>query len=621
MKRLRNKLLFIINDLILINASFVIGLFLRFDTQIPPRYFNLYLHSFWFYSLISIGVFYFFEFYNHNWRYMTVRNIVRIFVSVNLSISIYIVCLYFINRPSLPRTVVLMSSILTTGSIGGSRLFVYIAFSYWNRFKNGKHHLSHKVIIIGAGSSGEMLARDMEKNGYVPYRPVGFLDDDSGKRGMIIRELPVLGKIEEVERFVKEKEIEMLIIAISSATVSQMKRIVFLCEKTGIELKRVPSLFDILDGSLQISQIRDVRPEDILGREVHLKETTKTDKFLKGKVVMVTGAGGSIGSELCRQIITYSPRQLVLLDNSEYALYSICMELSADYSPSAFKPVIADVQHKRKIENVYRIFTPQIVFHAAAYKHVPLMEGNIDVAIKNNIWGTKNVATLAVKHMVEKFVMISTDKAVNPTNVMGATKRVAEKIVQFLNDKSQTNFCAVRFGNVLDSNGSVLPLFKKQIANGGPLTVTHPEVIRYFMTISEAVQLVLAAGGMSKGGEIFVLNMGKPVKILSMAESLIKLSGLQPYRDIDIEFTGLRPGEKLYEELLTKEEEIQKTESDKILITFSNGVEKETLFEDIEKLWQFANEANLDLAISKLKQLVPEYNSFSRYDYRETSLV
>ena len=609
MKHLRIRILLIITDLIFINVALIFSFFLRFDTHFPPLYWALYTRSFWFYSGMTIGVFYFFEFYHHDWRYMTVRNVFRIFMSVNISIAIYIVSLYFINNLSLPRTVAIMTSIITTGLVGGSRLLIYLGFSYWKKFNNMRNHRCKKVIIIGAGSCGELLVRDMEKNGYVPYRPVGFLDDNSAKKGMIIRDIPILGKIEEAEKWVKEKKAVMLIIAIPSIAVERTKEIISLCEKAGVELKRVPSLFNILDGSLQVSQIGEVKAENVLEREVHFKKNATTAKFLKGKIVMVTGAGGSIGAELCRQIVNFNPRQLVLLDNSEHSLYAIYMELLNKSSQSILKPVIADIQHKTKMKSVFKNCVPQIIFHAAAYKHVPLMEESIDVAIKNNIGGTKNIAALAVEHKVEKFVMISTDKAVNPTSIMGATKRVAEKVVQSLHNVEQTSFCAVRFGNVLDSSGSVLPLFRKQIAQGGPLTVTHPEVIRYFMTISEAVHLVLTAGSMSQGGELFVLNMGKPVKILNMAESLIRLSGLCPYTDIDIEFTGLRPGEKLYEELLTKKENVLKTENDKIFTTFSGKVEKETLFEEVEKLWHLADKQDLDMAMLKLKQLVPEYKN------------
>jgi FlaA1/EpsC-like NDP-sugar epimerase len=598
----------VITDLIFINAALVFSFFLRFDTHIPPLYWGLYVHSFWLYSFMTIGVFYFFEFYHHDWRYMTVRNIFRIFASVNISIAIYIICLYFINNLSLPRTVTIMTSIITTGLVGGSRLLIYLSCSYWKKLNNMRNCRCKKAIIIGAGSCGELLVRDMEKNGYVPYRPVGFLDDDLAKKGIIIREVPVLGKIEEVKRWVREKKAEMIVIAIPSIPVEQMKKIIFLCEKAEVELKRVPSVFNILDGSLQVSQVGDVKPEDVLDREVHFKEIAETAKFLEGKIVMVTGAGGSIGAELCRQIIDFKPRHLILLENSEHALYVIYMELLNKCSSLTLKPVIANIQHKTKMEDVFREHIPQIVFHAAAYKHVPLMEESMDVAIKNNICGTKNVATLAVEYKAEKFVMISTDKAVNPTSIMGVTKRVAEKVVQSLDKGSKTCFCAVRFGNVLDSSGSVLPLFKKQIAQGGPLTVTHPEVIRYFMTIPEAVHLVLTAGSISKGGELFVLNMGKPVKILNMAESLIRLSGLRPYKDIDIKFIGLRPGEKLYEELLTEKENVKKTENDKIFTTFSAEVGKEPLFEEIEKLWHLADKQNLDVAMTKLKQLVPEWN-------------
>jgi len=412
----------------------------------------------------------------------------------------------------------------------------------------------------------------------------------------------------DVKWAVKQKQVDLIIIAIPSAKSDVMRRVVSQCESTGAQVKKVPSLFDILDGKVDINEIRNVEPEDILGRELNIEDQTEIAQYLFGKVVMVTGAGGSIGSELCRQIVKYNPVQLVLLDSSEHNLYSIDTELSKDYSRERHASVLADIQSERTMDGIFNYFKPDIVFHAAAYKHVPLMEENVAAAVKNNIWGTKNVASLAAKHKVKRFVMISTDKAVNPTNVMGASKRLSEMVIQSMNGNYDTVFSAVRFGNVLDSSGSVLPLFKKQIANGGPVTVTHPDVVRYFMTIPEAVQLVLTAGAMSQKGEIYVLEMGEPVRILDMARSLIRLSGLEPDKDIGIKFIGLRPGEKLYEELLTAEEGTRKTDNKRIYVGKSSRVDKEKLYEEVERLWQFANRQEIDLIRSKLKQLVPGFS-------------
>lgn len=539
---------------------------------------------------------------------MTAKNLMRIFLGVVVGLFLYVVFLFFFKQWAFPRTVIFMALIFTTVFIGGSRLLVHTIFSYGKNIMGANRELSKNVLIIGAGDSGVMLVRDMARRGNIPYRPVGFVDDDPKKRGMIIRDIPVLGEISQVAEIAAKRKAEMIIISIPSSTPEQMKRIVTLCKGTGVEVKTVPSLFSILDGSVNINQIRDVEPEDILGREVILEELDEIKNCLAGKSVLITGAGGSIGSELSRQTIKYDPKKLFLLDSSEYSVYSIYTELVEKYGKDLLIPMIANVQHGKEMERIFGNLQFDIILHAAAYKHVPLMEENVEAAIKNNVWGTINLATLAEKYEVDKFVLVSSDKAVNPTNVMGVTKRIAEMVIQSLSESSKTKFSAVRFGNVLGSNGSVLPLFKRQIARGGPVTVTHPEIIRYFMTVSEAVHLVLTAAAMSRGGEIFILDMGEPVKILDMARSLIRLSGFEPDRDIEIEFIGLRPGEKLYEELIGKEEKVQKTKNEKILVTSSFGFDRERLFQTSEELWQLANNTDLKGILTKLREVVPEYN-------------
>jgi len=608
MSRSTSKFVFMVTDLLLINVSFFVCLLLRFDGRIPPYWMNMYRITFWVYSLICLVTFSFWKFYDHDWRYMTAKNLMRIFVGVMIGLFLYVVFLFFINQWTFPRTVIFMALIFTTVFIGGSRLIVHTIFSYGKNIIGSNGKLSKNVLIIGAGDSGEMLVRDMVRRGNIPYKPVGFLDDDPQKRGMIIRDIPVLGEISEVGETVPKRKVETIIISIPSATPHEMKRIVAICKATGLEVKTVPSLFSILDGSVSISQIKDVEPELLLGREVVLEELEEIKKCLARKLVLITGAGGSIGSELSRQALKYEPKKLILLDNSEYSLYSIHTELVEKYEKNFIVPIVANIQHGKEMDRIFGNLRPEIIFHAAAYKHVPLMEENVEAAIKNNIWGTINLATLAEKYSVDKFVLVSSDKAVNPTNVMGATKRIAEMIIQSLSNSGNTKFSAVRFGNVLGSNGSVLPLFKRQIARGGPVTVTHPEIIRYFMTVSEAVHLVLTAAAMSRGGEIFILDMGEPVRILDMARSLIRLSGFEPDRDIEIEFIGLRPGEKLYEELIGKEEKIQKTKNEKILVTSSLGLEREKLLEATEELWQLANNTNLKRVFTKLREIVPEYN-------------
>ncbi|MFQ5867903.1 MAG: polysaccharide biosynthesis protein [bacterium] len=608
MSRSTSKFVFMVNDLLLINVSFFICLLLRFDGQIPLRWMSIYRMTFWAYSVICLLTFSFWKFYDHDWRYMTAKNLMRIFLGVMSGLFLYVVFLFFIKQWTFPRTVIFMALIFTTVFIGGSRLVVYTIFSYGKNITGTNRELSKNVLIIGAGDSGEMLVRDMARRGNIPYNPVGFVDDDPQKRGMIIRDIPVLGEISEVGEIAAKRKVEMIIISIPSATPHEMKRIVAICKGTGIEVKTVPSLFSILDGSVNISQIRDVEPEDILGREVVLEELKEIKKCLGGKSVLITGAGGSIGSELSRQTIKYGPKKLVLLDSSEYGVYSIYTELVEKRGKDLLIPIVANVQHGKEMDRIFRNLQFDIILHAAAYKHVPLMEENVEAAVKNNIWGTRNLATLAEKYGADKFVLVSSDKAVNPANVMGATKRIAEMVIQSLSNSGKTKFSAVRFGNVLGSNGSVLPLFKRQIAGGGPVTVTHPEIIRYFMTVSEAVHLVLAAAAMSRGGEIFILDMGEPVRILDMARSLIRLSGFEPDRDIKIEFIGLRPGEKLYEELNGKEEKVQKTKNEKIFVTSSLGFDREKLFQATEELWQLANNTDLKGVFTKLCEIVPEYN-------------
>ncbi|MCK5214482.1 MAG: polysaccharide biosynthesis protein [Candidatus Omnitrophica bacterium] len=598
----KRKILLMLVDMAAINAAFIFSLFFRFDTDVPIHWMNKYLLSCWAYSLISLIVFSYCEFYDHDWRYMTNRNIVRFAGGVFISVLAFIVALYFTNNWTFPRTVILMLMTLATAFVSGIRLSIHMVY-FWR----GKSFASQtqKILIIGAGDAGESFIRDMLRKKNFPFNPVGFLDDDPKKKGMLIHGVPVLGKISDVKKIAYQKGIEAIVIAMPSIKSDEMRRIVSQCEASGVQVKKAPSLFDILDGRVSIDKIKNVDPEDILGRDLNLGDREGIAQYFSGKVIMVSGAGGSIGSELCRQVILYSPKRIILLDSSEHNVYTIDAELREGNKKDRHIPVVANVQSQKTLDGIFQYFQPDIVFHAAAYKHVPLMEDNVAAAVKNNIWGTQNIAMLAAKHKVQRFLMISTDKAVKPTNVMGATKRIAEMVVQSMTGKCETIFSAVRFGNVLNSNGSVMPLFKKQIANGGPVTVTHPEVVRYFMTISEAVQLVLTTVTMAKGGEVYVLEMGEPIKILDMAKSLIKLSGFEPDKDIKIKFIGLRPGEKLYEELLTDEEGLQKTASDRIFVGKPGVFDQEKLFDDVEELWQLADTHNTKEVLAKLMELVP----------------
>jgi FlaA1/EpsC-like NDP-sugar epimerase len=462
-------------------------------------------------------------------------------------------------------------------------------------------------LIVGAGNTGEALLREIHRMPVAEYEVIGFIDDDHAKRGINIHGIPVLGTVEQLPAICKEKNIEEVAIAMPSATVPQRRRVVQACQGTKVRFRTVPSMTDIASGRFRVSQIRDVDINDLLGREAVQLDTDAVETFIRGKTVLVTGAGGSIGSEMCRQICIYKPKFLLLVEQAENPLFYIERELRERWPDIPLAAVICDITDQVRVETIFDEYRPEVVIHAAAHKHVPLMEINPGEAIKNNVIGSRTVADAADKFGIGNFVMISTDKAVNPTSIMGSSKRVAEMYVQDLNRTSKTHFVTVRFGNVLASEGSVVPIFKKQIAQGGPVTVTHPEMKRYFMTIPEASQLVLQAASMGKGGEIFLLDMGEPVKIVDLARELITLSGFRPGEDIEIIFTGLRPGEKLFEELSITGEDMQETRHPKIGIWKNIPKDRDTLRKGIAELVELAKAGRHDAIAAKIKQLVPEY--------------
>ena len=464
-----------------------------------------------------------------------------------------------------------------------------------------------RFLIVGAGNTGEALLREIHRMPVAQYEVVGFIDDAPVKQGTDIHGIPVLGTVEQMPKICADRHIEEIAIAMPSATHQQLRRVIQVCEGTKIRFRTVPSMTDIASGRFRVSQIRDVDINDLLGREAVQLDLNLIEIFVKDKTILVTGAGGSIGSEMCRQVCTFEPRQLLLLEQAENPLFFIERELQKSFSKIPLESAIADITDKTRIEQIFSRYYPQVVIHAAAHKHVPLMEQNPGEAIKNNILGTRVIADAADAFGTECFVMISTDKAVNPTSVMGASKRVAEIYIQDLNKTSKTHFVTVRFGNVLGSNGSVVPIFKQQIAAGGPVTVTHPEMRRYFMTIPEASQLVLQAAAMGNGGEIFVLNMGEPVKIVDLAHELITLSGFRPGEDIEIEFTGLRPGEKLFEELSIEGEDMAATRHPKIAVWKNISKDRETIRADIEKLLRVAHTQDRSQIVRVLKELVPNF--------------
>lgn len=575
-KKIRIALLILI-DIILLSLSLFLALFLRFDGPIPDNFINSLNRCAPTFIVIAIAVFYIFGLYKRIWTYASIGELLSVIYSVTISIFINIGISYFLMQAGsfpFPRSFFIINWLLNIIFIGGSRLA-------WRLFKENALNLGtaegRPVLIFGAGDTGVLLAKEMKRHYNGEIRIVGFVDDDPNKQNLILLGIPVLGTREDLPGLISKYDIQEIVIAIPSAEGSLTREIVAICQDSDVKLKILPGVYDLIEENVTVSHIRSVQVEDLLGREPVQVDLEGISGYLHNQVVLVTGAGGSIGSELCRQILKFEPKKLLLLDICENDMYDIELELRYLDANIEIVPLIKDIRDKQAIEQVFEEYKPQVVFHAAAHKHVPLMELNPEEAIKNNVMGTYNVAQAADRWSAKKFVLISTDKAVNPTSIMGASKRLAEIIIQYLDQTSKTNFVAVRFGNVLASRGSVIPLFKKQIAAGGPVTVTHPEMVRYFMTIPEAVELVIQAGALAKGGEIFVLDMGEPVKILDLAKTLIKLSGFEPGKDIEIAFIGIRPGEKLYEELMTDEEGVNGTVHERIYVARPNGLNGELI--------------------------------------------
>nr|WP_325167899.1 nucleoside-diphosphate sugar epimerase/dehydratase [Mariniplasma anaerobium] len=490
-------------------------------------------------------------------------------------------------------------------------------------YRTYKYYLSHwktsssldRTLIIGAGNAGILLFDEISKNPKFNMRVIGFIDDNDKLAGKTIRGIPVLGTTDDLSEVVFKYKAVVTVIAIPSLGIKDTTELINKVELTGSKIKLMPPFYEMVGSKESLVKLRDVDIVDLLGRKPIYLDEVGIKEYIDSKTIVVTGGGGSIGSELCRQLIRFNPKKIIIIDIYENGVYDLQMEFERMYrlDSCSFKPeiivLIASVRDELRIDEIFKEYKPDVVFHAAAHKHVPLMEVSPKEAIKNNILGTYNVSNMADKHKVKKFVFISTDKAVNPTNVMGAKKRFAERIVMALNEESYTDFAAVRFGNVLGSNGSVIPLFQKQIAEGGPVTVTHPEIIRYFMTISEACQLVIQAGAYAKGGELFVLDMGEPVKILDLAEKLIRLSGLEPYRDIEIEFTGLRPGEKMFEELLVDYSKAHKTENEKIFVEPVLAEKKYNVLEEMANIDSALCKSSNGTAVKLLKQYVTTYKN------------
>ena len=565
------KVILILLDICLINLAYFLAFAIRFEFDfeagaLGSQYWPLYKENMIMITAVKLAVFYLLGLYHSLWRYASIEELFKISITAvlaNASVMAYLA----IAQLFLPRSIHVMAVLLDMMLIGGVRFSYRAARSYRDTGVLTLGHRNQKrVMIVGAGEAGAMIIKELRSHGYRAGKPVCVVDDDASKIGRNLMNVPVLGGREDIPELVKKKAIDEIILAIPTAYRKEMREIVDIASRTGAKLKTIPGVYELIDGQVSIKEIRDVEIEDLLGRNpVHL-DMELISGYLEGKRILITGGGGSIGSELCRQIAAYKPEKLIMLDIYENHLYDLQQELRKNFPQLPMQVCIASVRDLPRIRALFQEEKPAVVFHAAAHKHVPLMEDNPAEAIKNNVMGTKNVALCAHETRVEKFVMISTDKAVNPTNIMGASKRLSEMVVQALNEESETEFVSVRFGNVLGSSGSVIPLFKKQITEGGPITVTHCDMTRYFMTIPEAVQLVIQAGGMAQGGEVFVLDMGEPVKIMDLAENLIRLSGFEPGEDIEIEVTGLRPGEKLFEELLLNAEGLEATLHEKIFV-------------------------------------------------------
>ncbi len=601
MSRIYKKPRLIVVDIILLNLALLVSFFMRFDAA-WDSYFNYsYIIVI---TVIGLIILYFSNLYNKMWQYASIGellSIVKVSVVINLTLVLYV---YF-TRTGFPRSVLLINFLVDVFILGVSRFGLRLLRE--RLIANVQKDINTRVLIVGAGDAAEILIREMNKHTELGRFIVGLIDDDPAKANLEIHGKKVLGNRYDIPGILEEYNIDEVVIAIPSAQGKEVKGIFELCAKDGVKVNIVPGMYEIINGDVNLSQIREVKVEDLLGREQVKLNNRVIAEHVENKTVLVTGAGGSIGSELCRQIARFNPGRLLMLDIYENNLYFLDLELKEKYKELEFEPIIGSIRDRDKLRYLFAKYQPDLVFHAAAHKHVPLMEHNPEEAVNNNIFGTRNLIEVADEFSVERFVLISTDKAVNPTNVMGATKRVAEMFIQTINKESKTKFMAVRFGNVLGSHGSVIPLFKKQIAGGGPVTVTHKDVIRYFMTIPEAVQLVIQAGSIGQGGEVFVLDMGEPVRIIDLAKDLIKLSGLKLGEDIDIEITGLRPGEKLFEELLNDDENHVATEHDRISITRLEEIDIVKLDRAMKKLELIVRTGDTAGIIKLLVDLVGTY--------------
>lgn len=603
------RIFLVITDIILINGSVFLSLIMRFEINIasvPEEYIQKYIVNVIPFTIVTLIIFWCFRMYHSLWQYASIAELYKI-VEACVVAELAHLCVTSFMGWMLPRSCYFTSGVFLIVAMSASRFMYRLLRQLINEYRHTSEQL--KIMIIGAGEATSVLMREISNSRYLDNsKVVCIIDDDLGKVGKYIRGVKIVGTRDHIKEYARYYDIDEIIFAIPSASTKDKREILNICKETSCNLKILPGVYQMVDGEINIKDLRNVDVLDLLGRDPVKVDIESIMGYVKDKTVLVTGGGGSIGSELCRQLVSHKPKCLVIFDIYENNAYDIQQELKIKYPDANVVTLIGSIRNTSRLESVFEQYKPDIVYHAAAHKHVPLMEVSPNEAIKNNVVGTWNVAKMADKYGVKKFVMISTDKAVNPTNVMGATKRICEMIIQSFNEKSKTDFVAVRFGNVLGSNGSVIPLFKRQIEAGGPVTVTHPDIIRYFMTIPEAVSLVLQAGAYAKGGEIFILDMGEPVKIDDLAKNLIRLSGYTLGVDMEIKYTCLRPGEKLYEELLMNEEGMQDTDNKLIHIGRPIEFDKEHFYEKLEELKEMAYAEDSADIRKKIMEVVDTYH-------------
>lgn len=604
----RMLLLMVLDAVFTVLASYV-AVLTRMEFKVDWWIWNNYLKVIGIDILITLVVYYVFKLYKSMWRYASIIEVRRLLLAVYCSDFLRMLLYVFVLKVELPRSWYFLEPCMLL-ILSSTLRFLYRGMRSMKNdnsfFEQDKHLIN--VMIIGAGEAGNMLLREIKRSSHLPMRVVCFIDDDPLKQGYYMNDVPIVGNRDVIGEMVKKYEVNEIYIALPSASINERRELMTICNDTGCKIKLLPGIYQLMNGEVKVSKLRNVEIEDLLGRDPISVNMNQIASYVENRTVMVTGGGGSIGSELCRQVAARHPRKLIIVDIYENNAYDIQMELRNTHPELNLDVRIASIRDGEKIDALFNELRPEVVYHAAAHKHVPLMEDSPNEAIKNNVFGTLNVVRAADKYHVKRFVQISTDKAVNPTNIMGASKRMCEMIIQAFSRHSRTVFTAVRFGNVLGSNGSVIPLFKKQIAHGGPVTVTDKNIIRYFMTIPEAVSLVMQAGIFAKGGEIFVLDMGEPVKIDDLARNLIKLSGFTPDVDIPIIYTGLRPGEKLYEELLMDEEGLQKTENGSIFIGHPLDFDEEVYFEQLHHLRGTIDDMHQDTIREEVQKIVSTYH-------------